>query len=644
MNWEGLKMKSETSLFNRSFSANLLKRCWPLWAAYLCICLMSLPGILYGVNPNNYIGDPSYNHFEYLVLTNGCQAVLVSFVVAIIVAMAMFSFLYNSRTCDMISALPMKRETVFFTAWATGLLPLIASDIFTVFVTFLLYGEYLSMRVLFTWLGLTVMGNVAFYGFAVFCAMLTGSLYILPLVYVVLSLTVYVAEGAVLALLSSLVYGFVYGQHMLSFLSPVAELYENLKYTNLAEVTFQNDVLMMDGGQYHLQGLPTLIFAFAAGILFSFFALLLYRKRRMETAGDTVSIPILKPIFKYCMAGGSALVLGCFITHEFLEERLSGIPLAAGAFIFMAIGAGIGYFVAEMLIQKTMKVLPGGWKGARGLFLCCAACAVFVCCCEADVFGYSRKVPPVEEIESVYIGVGGDITLRETDNIAAATALHRSIIEARKTNSSAALKRYMNLTYDLKDGSQFHRLYYLAADEAQIADEYSNLREAYTLINTREARLSRLERGLRGIEVKPEAVSSANVSVSVQRESDYNYDTLRLTPAQFTSLYYDAVLPDVSDGLLGLAELWEEVSPAIREGSLPEPTGPGGQLRVGEAKITVNIFADLNEKQFRFDKPYDQYGYISLNVTAEDCRTSRWLKEHTNIQSMMDELMTEQKE
>ena len=138
--------------------------------------------------------------------------------------------------------------------------------------------------------------------------------------------------------------------------------------------------------------------------------------------------------------------------------------------------------------------------------------------------------------------------------------------------------------------------------------------------------------------MKPEAVSSANVSVSVQRESDYNYDTLRLTPAQFTSLYYDAVLPDVSDGLLGLAELWEEASPAVREGSLPEPTGPGGQLRVGEAKVTVNIFADLNEKQFRFD------GYISLNVTAEDCRTSRWLKEYTNIQSMMDELMTEQRD
>ena len=38
-------------------------------------------------------------------------------------------------------------------------------------------------------------------------------------------------------------------------------------------------------------------------------ALLLYRRRALETAGDAVAVPWLRPVFKYFMALGGALAL-----------------------------------------------------------------------------------------------------------------------------------------------------------------------------------------------------------------------------------------------------------------------------------------------------------------------------------------------
>ena len=39
-------MKSRISFFNRGIAQNLLRRFWPLWAAYFCLLLLILPGEL----------------------------------------------------------------------------------------------------------------------------------------------------------------------------------------------------------------------------------------------------------------------------------------------------------------------------------------------------------------------------------------------------------------------------------------------------------------------------------------------------------------------------------------------------------------------------------------------------------------------
>ena len=122
-------MRSKTSFFHKGLAANLFKRCWPVWVGYLLLMVLMFP-----VSVNNSISvwrAPMEEMPRYLtsqIISNGCSAVQISFFACMAVVMAVFSYLYNSRTCGMINALPIRRETVFCTVWLTGLLPLLLAD------------------------------------------------------------------------------------------------------------------------------------------------------------------------------------------------------------------------------------------------------------------------------------------------------------------------------------------------------------------------------------------------------------------------------------------------------------------------------------------------------------------------------------
>lgn len=457
-------MKSETRFFSKGLSVNLLKRCWPLWACYLCLLLLMLPGamlnLLQEAQPENAAAVVRMN-----VLNTGCFLAEISFGVAIVVAMAMFSFLYNARTCGMLSSMPLKRETVFTTAYLTGLLPLLAADFLTAAVTFLLFREYLSAETMLTWLALAVMGNVAFYGFAVFCAMLTGSLFILPLAYAALSLAAFVAEEALHGLLGILLYGYTYSRAILGKFSPITELLTVLEVSSgdvekdLAAAFPGNSPMLQAGeaAEYAVRGLPVLFVYFLCGILFSLAALRLLKRRNMEYAGDTVAFPVLKPIFKYCMAVGSALVFACFVAKEIFSRAIHGLPLAVITAVLLMAGAFIGYFTAEMLIQKTMHVFKGTWKGLLIVWL---AAVLFTAGCRLDVTGYSAKVPVAGDVKEVSVlWQGREQEFSSQEKIDEVTAFHKSILAGKRQNEQAADTTLLCLNYELQDGRVLSRLY-----------------------------------------------------------------------------------------------------------------------------------------------------------------------------------------
>ena len=114
-------MKSKTSLFNWSISKNLLKRYWPMWLAYLVLMIVVLPVDVAQYNNYAYI----YNESLEVRALDSAFEFWIPALVSVVVAMAMYGYLYQSRSCGMMTSLPVKRETMFVTAFLTGLVPLL---------------------------------------------------------------------------------------------------------------------------------------------------------------------------------------------------------------------------------------------------------------------------------------------------------------------------------------------------------------------------------------------------------------------------------------------------------------------------------------------------------------------------------------
>ena len=109
-------MKSKTSLFNKGVSLNLLKRYWPLWAGYFVLLLLATPVVLSGRVDRLAPGEM----LNYTLLNTGVDVVYISMAVGVLSAMAMFNYLYSTKSCGMMNMLPIRRETMFITAFLTS--------------------------------------------------------------------------------------------------------------------------------------------------------------------------------------------------------------------------------------------------------------------------------------------------------------------------------------------------------------------------------------------------------------------------------------------------------------------------------------------------------------------------------------------
>ena len=526
MSWEVPSMKSKTSFFDPGVSRNLLRRCWPLWTAWTVLLLFLLPVSL--TRLSGFV-SPESQDMNRSVLSAAEDMIPLSFGMAILTAMCMFSYLYNTRSCGLMNSLPIRRETAFGTAYLTGLVPMLAAEVLVFALTAAFYGgRGVTMMNLLIWLLTAVLSSLAFYGVAVFCAMLTGSLFILPLVYAVLSFAAWVAESCLHEILGALIYGFPNGGKVwISWLSPPVALMNRVSVG-----------LRQENDSWRLFGLGTLAIYAGVGLVLSFLALLLYKKRQMECAGDTVAFPILKPLFRYCMACGTAVVFASLVYSMLLGGSFHGRTAALVLLALLLLGAALGWYAAEMLIRRTVRVFPGKWKG---LVLVCAALFVLTLGAEFDLTGFEGRVPEPEAVESLQIPHGKGITLRQPENIREATELHRRLIEHKSLHEGEihSVGTWINLTYILNNGRQLERSYYLCSFEPEEADDIDAWE---ALLNCPEAQEQRRSQKL---PVTEETFYAATLHcIRYDEEGQNQHANVRLTAEQALDFYENAVLPD----------------------------------------------------------------------------------------------------
>ncbi len=604
-------MKSKTSFFNTGIAKNLLRRCWPLWACYFAALILLLPVRVLGVDQNSelYVYQVSK-----AVLTGGVMtAIYLSFLAAAPAAMCMFGFMYNTRSCGMMTSLPIKRETMFSTAYLCGLLPMFAANVLAAALTALITIGNSAVRFtdLLQWLAMACMGNVTFYGVAVFCSMLTGSLIILPAVYVALNLASVVAESAAMSLVSRVVYGYVPGDMALIWLSPVAALDERL-------------TLIKGEAMPYIEGWGVLAAYCAVGLLLSAAALLLYRRRKMETATDTVSLPILKPIFRWCMSIGTGLAFAAVIYISFFY-RYEGPKAAVTVGVLLVLGAAAGWFAAEMLMQKTVRVFRGRWAGCA--VICCAFVALTVCL-ETDVFGLEQRIPDAADIESVstyYVDY-----FRQPENIERAVELNRDIVSHKRENEAADLGMEVYFKYTTKDGDTLERSYTVDRGEDAVNNRESDAWKFQELINTKEA-VRRRFYGDGAIPMEREYLDYAVL---------YNYYTgvsYELPEDEAMSFLTECVLPDVEDGTLGREwvipnDMSDELDTRWAVEFRFERTATSGQPDADVEYYSADIQMDAERTAKWIGQPDADVEYYSATIQMDAERTVKWIEEHTDCE------------
>ena len=515
------------------------------------------------------------------------------------------------------NTLPVRRSEVFLTLSLTGLIPLLLCQLLAALLTSLLAMEYaLPVRFYLQWFAVSALSMIAFFGFAVFCAMLTGSMIIMPAVYVVLNLTAAAVEYCVRYLLKLLIYGYSAPGSWLTLLSPVITLVKRVQLD--FPVTDEPPVLL---------GLGCLAVYCAVGLIFAALALWLYQRRHMESVTDIVAIPVLKPIFRVCMGFGTALVFADVVLESSdAGSTLDGSKAAMLTAVLLVIGAVLGWLAAEMLIRRTVRVFPFPWKG---LVSTCLVLLAGLLIAEADLSGYERRLPDLGEIESVEIASYDMTSLKEAENIEAFRALHERLIQEKSIQESENLNRewavptaaassaflpdeqlnatWLDLCYRLKNGKTLSRTYrylYVAAD---VDDPETTAGCLLQLLNTQEAIDGRMS--------PPVPLTETRMMyAAVQRESiDGNWYECRLTYDAFMDLWENGLKPDAAEKKICLYTL----------------TNTENNLRT-QTSLSVNVTFGPDQSA-RVIRSSERYWNHTFRVFTFSEHTLAWIEENLEI-------------
>ena len=473
-------MRSMISSSERALARSDFRRFWPLLFGYAVLWLCALPLALWSrrdyLNPRRPM-EVMASVSGYL---NGSAkaTIFVSAFFTVLLAMALFSYLMNSRSVGLMHSLPITRGRQFATHFVVGVIMFTAVHLAALLALPVQAAlGAVDVRGTWEWFAAAELTSLFFFALAALCAMITGWLLAIPVIYTGINFLF----GAFYLLISTMTQMFYWGYESnglpawVSWLTPLVRLY------NVAAPAGPDDIVlygMENGTNYYVNYLPArfwnamLIYTVAA-VLFIVIAWLFCRARHSETAGDAIVFPWLRPVVLYVISLAGGMGLGILLWY------LVSYGESIYVMLLCQIVAGlIVYFGVQMLLHKSFKVFNRrGWLGAAAL---AAALVIISLVIRFDAFGAQKYVPDVNQIESAQINTYAydDVPsvrgLKDPQGLEKLTALHKAILEQGCPTSqeidqinSVPTSEYsgdqdyftFSITYTLKDGSTIRRSY-----------------------------------------------------------------------------------------------------------------------------------------------------------------------------------------
>lgn len=529
-------MKSRTSCFNATVFKKNLTRFAPAWGLYTVYLLISLVMMLSG----------EVRRFGSNLLDHAQMQNAISAFYALLCAQLLFGDLYNTRMCYSFHALPLRRETWFTTNVLSGfafhLIPTLSMAVMAA-LAFVLTGYSGHWAVVPLWLLQVNLQYLCFFGISVLSAFCAGSRFSMAVVWVILNFGSLILGSLVDSIYVSMYYGVKTNMEPFYLFSPYPRMIEEpFMSVQRITVTDSNWGQTMVDSKILLLG-ENFAYAFiaaAVGLLLIGGALLIYRRRNLECAGDFLAIPALAPVF----ALAYTLVMA-EIFHVLTDS------------LFTLLGLIVGWFTSQMLLRRTVRVFQ-----KKSFARCGAVVGVFLLSLiitSLDPFGIERWIPETHKVESVSLSEGhydhADplVTLEEPEGIEAVIAIHQDCLDYRlklvdeAVPLNALMKQIvvpdeesvsLTFRYTLTNGRTVNRYYYVRGEE--------NLQYLRKLFSSPEVVFDEV--------LTEEEFAECNVYATI-RETTSNRETSVYGKPDVQSLYR-AILADCEAGTMAQSYTW----------------------------------------------------------------------------------------
>ena len=463
MSWEVRHMKLKVCFCNKTVLKTDITRFAPVWASYLLGLAMMVLLQFSGGSDDAAKTSIVYDFNRLCMLGVGINGLY-----ALVVVQALFGDLLNPRLCNALHAMPVTRDGYYGAHLIAGVLFALVPNCLVLLPTSLLLPRQVASVSLLALLALSLQ-YIFYLGTALTAVQLAGNRIGMVLIYGILNFATVLLYWFVAMVFIPLTYGKDISISWVARICPTVAMYEGTYFAPVDHSYYIGDTYhyVFDGISMGDVWLKAAVCA-GLGVVCMAIAQLLYRKRRLETAGDLVAYSILSPFF---------LALYTLTVAAFLH--LAVTQLTQGAiyeYFFLPLGLIAGYVTGLMLLRRTSRVFR--WRLLVPLGGILAVCALCVLSIATDAFHVIRRVPDAQDVQSVVLAPvqmsysNAALTLTEKDEIEDILAYHQGALRNwQKQVGDCLLQRdghwspgdYYNiqLRYTLKNGSTFQRRYFL---------------------------------------------------------------------------------------------------------------------------------------------------------------------------------------
>ena len=469
-------MPRKTSFCNAALLRSDIKRYWPLLFLYVAVWVVILPmQILSASRECDGVADGIMTVLQLrqhnVIIQSIPASVVMSLLFGCFAAMAVWSYLMSGRTVGLMHALPVTRTQAFFSHVLSVLGALTAGNVLIFLLTALCSAgfSYVDWAALGTWLLLTELMALFFFALGSLCAMVTGWLLAVPVLYGAMNVIALLLYAVISTMTQMFYFGYSSSDipEFITWLTPVGRIWDAVANGGAqpVEVQFREPIGTQSYQRIQLpaSAFSTCIIYAAVGIALLALVWWLYKKRPSETAGDAMSFRWLQPIARWSIGLCGGWGLGLFLNYVIL-----GSSSFAGLLICQLVMGVICFFAAQMLLKKKFRIFTRRWW-VETLALVLTLLAVTLCI-KLDITGYQHRVPDAEDVTSVRFNASyADFTTDDPAAVESVISLHRAILEQydetgeRLENQTyldtegGPITRYVRVDYQLRNGTSLRR-------------------------------------------------------------------------------------------------------------------------------------------------------------------------------------------